>query len=107
MHLAYGLGYRRVALIGFDHSYVQPKGVKEEEMILDYGKDENHFIETYFQGKEWQAADVDMMEEMYKLAKDAFESDGREIVNATEGGELELFRRMDLEDALKPPVTST
>ena len=101
MHLAYGLGYRKVVLIGFDHSYTQPKDVKEEEMILSFEKDENHFIDSYFQGKEWQAADVDMMEEMYKLAKEAYEQDGREILNATVGGRLELFKRRDLAEALK------
>ena len=101
MHLAYGLGYRKVVLIGFDHSYTQPKDVKEEEMILSFEKDENHFIDSYFQGKEWQAADVNMMEEMYKLAKEAFERDGREIVNATVGGQLELFERQELAEALK------
>lgn len=100
MHLAYGLGYKKVVLIGFDHSYSQPEGVKEEEVILDFGKDKNHFIDTYFQGKEWQAADVGMMESMYRLAKEAFESDGRKIVNATVGGMLELFEREPLAKAL-------
>jgi len=100
MHLAYGLGYQKVVMIGFDHSYTQPEGVKEEEVILDYNKDKNHFIDTYFQGQEWQAADVGMMEAMYRLAKEAFESDGRTIVNATTGGMLNLFERMPLADAL-------
>ena len=43
-----------------------------------------------------------MMEEMYRLAKEAFEEDGREIVNATVGGKLELFPRQTLEQALSP-----
>lgn len=100
MHVAFGLGYKRAIMIGFDHSYKQAKGVKEGEVILSEDKDENHFDSRYFQGKKWQAANVDMMEEMYKLAKAAFEEDGREIVNATAGGKLELFPRMDLKDAL-------
>ena len=33
MHLAYGLGYRRVVMIGFDHNYSQPKNVVEQEII--------------------------------------------------------------------------
>ncbi|MEL6755761.1 MAG: FkbM family methyltransferase [Pseudomonadota bacterium] len=110
MHIAYGLGYKRAILIGFDHSYKQSKGIKEGEVILSNEKDENHFDSRYFQGKKWQAADVDMMEEMYKLAKTAFEEDGRDIVNATIGGKLELFPRMELKDALAmkpaPPKTS-
>jgi hypothetical protein len=100
MHLAYGLGYRRAILIGFDHSYQQEAGVKESDVILSDQKDVNHFDPSYFQGKKWQAADVEKMERMYRLAKSAFEADGREIVNATQGGRLELFRRASLEACL-------
>ena len=109
LHLAYGLGYRRVIMIGFDHNYIQPKEVIEQEIIQDFEADVNHFHSSYFRGKKWQAADVDMMEEMYRLAKTAFEEDGREIINATVGGKLELFPRMTLEEALhvQNPTTST
>ena len=97
MHLAYGLGYKKVCIVGCDHSYSQPKNIEEGETIHDDGDDENHFDPRYFKSKKWQAADVDKMEEMYLLAKTAFEADGREIVNCTVGGELELFRRSTLE----------
>ena len=103
MHLAYGLGYKKVILIGFDHSYIQPKVAQEQDVLIDFEDDVNHFHPDYFRGKNWQAADVGMMEEMYSLAKEAFEEDNREIVNATEGGHLELFRRESLENALKSP----
>ena len=42
-----------------------------------------------------------MMEAMYLLAKTAYEEEGREIINATVGGALELFPRQSLEEALK------
>ncbi len=101
LHLAYGLGYRKVVLVGFDHNYKQPKDVVEQDVIQNYEEDENHFHPAYFRGMKWQAADVDMMEEMYKLAKAAFEEDGREIVNCTVGGKLEVFRRAELDHELK------
>ena len=100
LHLAYGLGYRKVIMIGFDHNYKQPKGIVEQEVIQSYAEDENHFHPSYFRGKKWQAADVDMMEEMYRIAKEAFEEDGRIIINSTAGGKLELFPRLPLEQAL-------
>jgi len=96
MQLAYALGYKKVLLIGFDHSYTQPKGMTEGMVITQKNDDENHFDPRYFKGKQWQAADVNNMEAMYKLAKSAFEADGREIVNCTVGGKLDLFRRGDL-----------
>jgi FkbM family methyltransferase len=101
MHIAFGLGYKKAILVGFDHSYQQSKNLKEGEIIHNNDDDENHFCAEYFKGKKWQAADVDKMEEMYVLARDAFEKNDREIVNCTVGGCLELFRRGDLKDELK------
>ena len=97
MHLAYGLGYKKVLLVGCDHSYKQPSRVKEEELIHSSGDDNNHFDPRYFQSKKWQTADVTQIEAMYELAQIAFERDGREIINCTDGGALELFRRASLE----------
>ncbi|MEO1585128.1 MAG: glycosyltransferase [Planctomycetota bacterium] len=100
MQLAYGLGYSRVALIGFDHSYAQDSQKTEGDVIEQAEDDQNHFDPRYFKGKQWHAADVDNMESMYKLARDAFEADGRTIVNATAGGKLELFDRAELSQFL-------
>lgn len=103
MQLAYALGYRKLVLVGFDHSYKQPAS-KEGDIIHQSEDDDNHFDRKYFKGKKWQAADTDNMEAMYRLAKRAFERDGREIVNCTVGGRLELFRRGDLAaEVAKPP----
>ncbi|MEO0630380.1 MAG: hypothetical protein AAFY46_06595, partial [Planctomycetota bacterium] len=96
MQLAYGLGYARVALVGFDHSYRQAASFAEGDVVEQKDADQNHFDPRYFKGKKWHAADVDNMEAMYRLAKDAYEADGRTIVNATVGGHLELFERADL-----------
>lgn len=41
-----------------------------------------------------------MMEAMYRLQKQAYEEEQREIINATVGGMLELFPRMSLSEAL-------
>ena len=97
MQLAYALGYRRALLIGFDHSYVQPDDVSEGDEIRQLGHDVNHFDSRYFQGRTWQAADTTQMDVVYSLARDAFERDGREIINCTVGGRLEVFRRGVLE----------
>ncbi|WP_375202104.1 FkbM family methyltransferase [Hyphococcus sp.] len=101
MQIAYALGYRKVLLTGFDHSYVQPEST-EGDLIDQDEDDPNHFDPRYFKGKVWQAADTDNMEAMYRLAKAAFEKDGREIVNCTVGGHLEIFRRGDLAEELGP-----
>ena len=101
LQIAYGLGYRKAVMIGFDHSYRQQPEVSEGEVIEQHDADSNHFDASYFRGKKWHAADVDNMEAMYKLAKAAWEADGREIINATEGGNLELFKRAKLFEAIE------
>lgn len=99
LQLAYGLGYRKVLMIGFDHAYKQPENVKEGDIIIS-DDDPNHFDNRYFARKRWQAADVVKMEEMYNLAKLAYEADNREILNCTVGGSLDLFPRSTLEKEL-------
>ena len=107
MQLAYGLGYDEVALIGMDHSYRQDQKYKEGEEILELTDDDNHFNPNYFKGKKWHAADVDNMEAMYVLAKEAFEKDNRKIYNCTDGGHLELFDRMSLRGFLYKDCAKT
>lgn len=100
MQIAFALGYRKVVLVGFDHSYRQPELLEEGSVIRQKDDDPNHFDHRYFKGKVWQAADPAKMEAVYRLAKDAFEADGREIVNCTEGGKLDIFRRSTLDEEL-------
>jgi glycosyltransferase involved in cell wall biosynthesis len=47
------------------------------------------------------------MSETYELAKQFYEADGREIVNSTVGGKLEVFRRSKLEDEISRPCCKT
>lgn len=101
MHIAYGLGYRKVILIGFDHSYQQAAVFKEGEIIQEDTDDVNHFSPEYFRGKKWQAADVTKMEAMYLLAKEAYEADGRELINCSVGGHLEIFPRRNLKEEIE------
>lgn len=98
MQLAVALGYRSIALIGFDHSYQQPEGAKEGDLIKQTRDDANHFDPRYFKGKSWQAADVTKMEAMYRLAEEEAGNHGASIVNATAGGKLEVFPRVSLAD---------
>lgn len=40
----------------------------------------------------------------YDVAKEVFENHGREIVNCTEGGKLEVFSRQSLSEFLRKDV---
>ena len=102
LQLAYWMGFKRVVLIGMDFSYQIPTdAVRRGHLIKSMSDDPNHFHPSYFgTGKTWKDPKLDRVLANYVLAKEMFEADGREIVNATVGGRLELFERMDLADAV-------
>ena len=97
MQLAYYMGFSKVYLIGFDHNYTKPDNViTDGTEWTSQGDDPNHFHPAYFgKGKRWHDPRVDRMEMAYKKAKIYFEKDGRKICNATVGGCLEVFDRVD------------
>jgi hypothetical protein len=105
MQLAFYMGIRRLVLVGFDHHYVIPDDARiEGTEILSTSADPNHFDGSYFgAGKRWHIPMVERMEVAYRKADLFWAQDGREIVNATAGGELEVFPRRSLEDALTLP----
>ena len=97
MQLAYYLGVKTLYLVGFDHHYVIPHDAKIEGLdITSQSDDPNHFHPDYFgKGYRWHDPMVDRMELGYKKAGLFFERDGRRIFNATAGGKLECFERVD------------
>jgi|ADGO01.1.fsa_nt_gi Uncharacterized protein conserved in bacteria len=95
MQLAYHLGFSRVALIGCDHTF-SAKGPANKTVVAE-GRDADHFDPNYFSGgMKWQLPDLVESEAAYTMARDIFYASGREIVNCTEGGQLEVFHRQPL-----------
>lgn len=100
MQVAFHLGFNQVALVGCDHNFAV-KG-KANATVLGKGEDKSHFDPNYFaNGVPWQLPDLDASEMAYRLAKGVYETFGREIVNCTEGGKLEIYRRSSLSEFLK------
>jgi hypothetical protein len=98
IQLAYFLGAVEVVVVGLDHSYVVEDDEAPEtgNTITSERDDQNHFHPDYFgKGKRWHTPRVDRMERAYIRAREVFEADGRRILNATKGGQLEVFPRVD------------
>lgn len=96
IQLAFCMGFSEVYIIGKDHSFktTEKAGVGVEVK----GDDHNHFIKNYFlPGQKWDAPDFETEEYAYKIARDIFERAGRCIKNATVGGHLEVFERVDFQ----------
>jgi Protein of unknown function DUF115 len=101
MQLAAYLGFRNIYLIGVDASYDIPKDTQETKAygvgVLDMKSDDpNHFDPNYFgKGFRWHDPQVDKMLEAYAEARRSLEGTGQTIYNATIGGQLEVFERVD------------
>jgi len=101
LQLAYHMGFAEVVLIGVDHSFTT-RG-PAHQLVTSSGDDANHFDPSYFgKGVRWELPNLPLSEVAYRLARSAYEADGRRIVDATVGGELTVFPKVDLEEALRP-----
>jgi hypothetical protein len=97
LQLAYYMGFSEVYLIGVDFSYTIPDSAKIDGLtIVSQDDDPNHFHPDYFgKGKKWHDPKLYNCLKSYRFAKKVFEEDGRKIYNATIGGNLEVFERVD------------
>lgn len=94
LQIAFFMGFDEVILIGVDHNF-ETKG-KANTTIVSQGDDPNHFHPGYFgKGFRWQLPDLEMSEVGYRMAKEAFEKDGRKVLDATIGGKLTIFEKID------------
>lgn len=93
LQLAYYMGFRQVILVGLDHNY-REKGIPSKVEIRQSEKDESHFDPKYFpKGFKWQLPDLLRSEIEYRLAREMFEKDGREILDATIDGKCQIFKK--------------
>ena len=94
LQLAFHMGFDEVILIGVDHNYTT-KG-EANTAVISTGDDPNHFAPNYFgKGFKWQLPDLEGSERAYRLAKEAYEKAGRRISDATIGGKLDIFQKVD------------
>jgi hypothetical protein len=94
LQIAYYLAFQRVILIGVDHRFSAPGAPHQE--VIQTGDDRNHFDPSYFgKGSRWNLPDLEASEMAYRLAREAYEKDGREILDATVGGALNVFPKVD------------
>ncbi len=112
LQLAWHMGYRDFVLVGVDASYNIPDTVLQSgkaafdtgnklELTSTLDDDHNHFDPRYFgAGKKWHDPNVDEMVRCFAICRKAIEARGGRIVNATPGGKLEVFDRVNLDDEL-------
>lgn len=94
LQLAFHLGFEQAILIGVDHSFAVEG--KPNTTVESQGDDQSHFDPNYFgKGFRWQLPDLDTSEQGYWLAHHAYQADGRQVIDATIGGNLQIFPKVD------------
>lgn len=100
LQLAYHMGFAQVILIGVDHNFVSTGS--PNQTVTSQGDDPNHFAPEYFgKGFRWQLPDLQTSELAYGMAKRAYEKAGRQVLDATRGGKLTVFPKMDYDSLFK------
>jgi len=94
LQLAYFMGFEEAILIGVDHNFVT-KG-PANATVTSEGDDPNHFAANYFgKGFRWQLPDLEGSERAYRMADEAYRADGRTVLDATVGGKLTVYPKVD------------
>ena len=104
MQLAAYMGVRQIYLVGMDYTFILPKetvGVNEQFSGYVSEGEQNHFHPEYRKkGETWVEPNLENQFTSFETAKRVASSKGIEIINATRGGNLEVFPRQDLDEVL-------
>ena len=96
LQLAFHMGCEEVILIGVDHSFATQG--EANKTVVSEGDDPNHFHPGYFgKGFRWQLPDLETSEMAYRMAREAYAKAGRRVLDATVGGKLTVFPKVDYE----------
>ena len=96
MQMACAMGFKEIYLIGVDYSYTEPE--KKEGNVLTCEGEVNHFHKDYRKkGEKWFLPNLHHHEKAFTKAKRTVEKNGIKVFNATRGGKLEIFERVDLD----------
>ncbi len=99
LQLAIYMGFKEIYLIGIDHNYKTEKIIEteyEDIIISDYDDDPNHFSPNYTpKGHTWTVPRMHIHERCYYKARKIAERKNIKILNATKGGNLRVFKRVN------------
>ena len=102
LQLAYHMGFEQVIMIGVDHNFTTQG--KPNTTVVSQGDDPDHFHNSYFgKGFRWQLPDLETSERGYQMARQAYQEAGRVVLDATIGGKLSVFPKVDYASLFADP----
>ena len=98
LQIAMYMGFTRIYLLGMDNSYRKTHTYNEGYFNTPhfYSSDESDAPEVLSISKGWDYR-PELVNYAYQAARKAAEQHGVKIINATRGGELEVFERVDFD----------
>ena len=101
LQLAFYMGFTEAILVGVDHNFTTQGPANAT--VVSQGDDPNHFAPGYFgKGFRWQLPDLEGSERAYRLAQAAYTQAGRRVLDATVGGKLQIFPKVDYLSLFEP-----
>jgi len=100
LQIAFHMGFKEAILVGVDHNFVT-QGTANQA-IISQGDDPNHFTPNYFgKGFKWQLPDLAGSERAYNMAREAYAKASRRVLDATIGGKLTVFPKVEYSSLFK------
>lgn len=98
LQLACYMGIREIYLLGVDHDYDVPKKHEKGEEAFVVNNNQNHFHPDYLKpGEKMHPPNLHQLDKAYLSANRAISRLNGKIYNATRGGKLEIFPRVDFD----------
>jgi hypothetical protein len=101
MQWAAYMGYAEIYLLGVDHHFSRTCNYSEQvvpQQTISGTISSDHFCNDYYKaGESIYVSDVNSTEQAYKKAEQHSQEYGFSIYNATRGGKLEVFQRVDFD----------
>jgi hypothetical protein len=99
IQMAVYMGMKEIYLLGIDHNFSKMVNDKGEMIIDETVKD--YFIDQYNSDKEdLYTPNVEVSTRAFKAARKYADSNNIKIYNATRGGKLEVFERVDFDQLM-------
>jgi hypothetical protein len=96
MQFASYLGCSEIVIVGVDFRFSEPQA--DERRVFTSTGEQNHFLPEYRPpGERWNRPRPEVTTAAYCAALENASRHGRKIVNATRGGHLEIFPRVDFD----------
>lgn len=101
LQLAYHMGFASVGLVGLDHFFGNVDQKSSDKVVEGEDIDSFHFDKNYFANMPWQLPNYCESEVGYLRAKHAFERDGRHLYNCSTKTNLDLIKKLNLDEFLQ------